>query len=207
MSDLSLNELSLDNIGSWPLFVKAGLIAFIFILILGLGYFLSFQEKYENITKLQEKEVELLITMERKQQLAANLPKYRAQLTEMKKRFGRLLMQLPGKAEIPELLEEISQKGLESGLKFQLFDPQTEIPHDFYTELPISIIVDGEFPQIAKFISKIAGMRRIVTMHDFKLYFPDPKGADNKKPIRLINGRLPLFLSITAKVYRYQTEE
>jgi type IV pilus assembly protein PilO len=207
MSEISLNEVTIDNIGSWPSVFKVVLIAVLFSLIIGLGYLLSIQEQLEELDSLRAKEVELIQTMERKQQQAANLKLYQRQLIEMRTKLGKLLKQLPGKSEIPELLEEISQTGLTSGLKFQLFDPQPEISHDFYVEVPIKIIVDGSFHQMTKFISRVANMKRIVTMHDFKLRFPNPKKAEGKKPIRLINGKLPLFLTITAKVYRYQTFE
>lgn len=205
MSEMSLSELTIDNVGSWPVFIKVILLAALFSLIIGLGYLLSFQEQLETLSSLQTKEIELLQTMGYKQQQAVNLNKYKAQLRQMESKLGALLRQLPGKSEIPELLEEISQTGLESGLKFQLFDPQPEISHDFYVEVPIQIMVDGSYAQIAKFMSKIAAMKRIVTMHDFKLRFPNPKKTEGKKPIRMINGKLPLFLNITAKVYRYQT--
>lgn len=207
MSELNLNELTLENIGSWPNPIKIAVIAILFVIIVALGYFLSFQEQMERLEGLQSTEKDLLQTMERKQQQAANLALYKAQLAEMKVKFGKLLKQLPGKSEIPELLEEISQKGIEAGLKFQLFDPQPELEHDFYVEVPIKIIIDGSFHQIATFISQIANMRRIVTLHDFNLHFPNPKRSGSQKPIRLINGRLPLFMTLTAKVYRYRTFE
>jgi len=207
MSEISLSELTVDNIGSWPIAVKAGLISVLFLTIIGLAYFFSFKEQLESLERHQTTEVELLQTMERKQQQAVNLSLYQAQLKVLQAKLGKLLLQLPSKAEISELLEEISQTGLESGLKFQLFDPQPEISHDFYVEVPINITVDGSYAQIAKFISRVASMKRIVTMHDFKLKFPNPKKAEGKKPIRMINGKLPLFLNITAKVYRYQTYE
>jgi len=207
MSDLNLSDLTLDNIGSWPLIVKAVLLVVFFSILVGLGYMLSFKEQLETLESLQSKEVELIQTMERKQQQAVNLNLYKQQLEDMKEKLGKVLHQLPGKSEIPELLEDISQTGLQAGLKFQLFDPQPEVLHDFYVEIPIKIIVDGSFQDITKFISDVANMKRIVTLHDFDLRFPDPKKETGKKPIRLINGRLPLFLTVTAKVYRYQTFE
>ena len=205
MSDLSLNELTFDNISSWPLPVKSVIIIISFVIIISLGYFLTIKDQSETLQVLRDKENQLMDTMRRRQHQAANLKLYQAQLVKMKLKFGKLLKQLPGKSEIPELLEEISQKGLKAGLKFQLFDPQPEISHDFYVEVPIKIKVDGSFHQIANFISSVANMKRIVTMHDFELNFPNPRKAESKKPLRLINGRLPLFLTITAKIYRYQS--
>lgn len=205
MADINLNELTLENVGSWPPVVKVISGIVILIVIVGLGYLLSFKSQLEQLDRLERKEKELLQVVETKQQLAANLHLYRKQLAQMQSKFGKLLKQLPGKSEIPELLEEISQIGIKSGLKFQLFDPQAEVRHDFYVEVPIKIIVDGDFHQIAEFISRVANMKRIVTMHNFELRFPDPKKTEGKKPIRLINGRLPLFMTLTAKVYRYRS--
>lgn len=201
MSDLSLSELTLENIGLWPPVVKLVTVLMVFSLTVGLAYFLSFKEQLEHLDRLHTSEVELLQTMISKQKLAANLKLYQVQLAKMQKKLGKLLQQLPGKSEIPELLEDISQTGLQAGLKFQLFDPRSEVSHDFYVEIPIKIKVDGSYEQIAKFISKVASMKRIVTIHDFKLRFPSSKA----KSIRMINGKLPLFLDLTAKVYRYQT--
>ncbi len=205
MSEISLSELTIDNIGSWPVAVKGVLMAVLFTLMMGLGYLLSFQEQLETLEGLQSREVELIQTMERKQQQAASLVLYQEQLVLMKRQLGKVLNQLPSQSELPELLEDLSQTGLSAGLKFQLFDPQPEVAHDFYVEVPIQIVVDGSYAQIANFISKVASMKRIVTLHDFKLNFPNPKKAEGKRPIRLINGKLPLFLTLTAKVYRYQT--
>lgn len=204
MTELNLNDLTLENVGSWPSIIKLVAMAVVFVLILVLGYVLSFKDQRITLRSLQDKEIELLQNMEHKQQQAANLPLLKAQLQLMQVKFGKLLKQLPGKSEIPELLEEVSRKGIEAGLKFQLFNPQQEIEHDFYIEHPIQIIVDGSYHQIADFISGVAGMSRIVTLHDFDIHFPDPRKLEGKKPIRKIDGRLPLFMTITAKTYRYR---
>lgn len=205
MSELSLNDLTFENIASWPLVIKVGLVAVFFSTIIALGYLLTIQEQSEKLSKLSKKEVELFETMTRKQYKAASLKLYQSQIVQMRVKFSQLLKQLPGKSEIPELLKEISNKGLQSGLKFQLFDPQPEILHDFYVELPIKIKVDGNYHQIADFISKVANMKRIVTMHNFDLRFIGSKSSGSSKTVRFVNGKLPLLLTITAKVYRYNS--
>jgi type IV pilus assembly protein PilO len=204
MNSVSLNELSLENIGDWPVIMKSLVMWTLVLLLLLLGYMFSFKEQMTQLDALKDKEITLRQTMEKKQQLAVNLPLYKIQLVKMRKKFGTLLKQLPPKAEIPELLEDISRTGIRAGLNFQLFDPQPEIEHDFYIELPIKIVVDGTYHQLAQFISDVAGMRRIVTLHNFNIQFPT-KSEAKKRLLRRINGRWPLIMTVTAKIYRYKT--
>lgn len=204
MKELSISELSLDNIGSWPKIYKIITIAFVAIIVLALGYFLSFKQQHEDWQRLSDKEIELRGQMEMKQQQAANLPLYRTQLGEMKEKFGALLRQLPSKTEVPSLLEDISQTGVQSGLKFLLFDPLSEVEHDFYVELPIKIKVIGSYHQLAKFISKVAALSRIVTLHDFTIMYPETKSSRKKKVALAKDGSRKLVMSMTAKIYRYQ---
>lgn len=204
MNKINFNEISLDNIGEWPILLKSILMWTVVILMLGIAYMFSFKEQIADLDALKDKEIELRQTMEMKQQLAVNLPLYKLQLEKMKVKFGALLKQLPPKTEIPELLEDISRSGIRAGLNFQLFDPQPEVEHDFYIELPIKIIVDGTFHQLAKFISDVAGMRRIVTLHNFDIKFPAVTDS-KQKLIRKINGQSPLIMTVTAKIYRYKT--
>lgn len=204
LKNINLNELSIENIGDWPILIKSLIMWTIVFVILALGYFFSFSDQMVQLDALKDKEITLRQTMEMKQQLAVNLPLYKIQLSKMQKEFGTLLKQLPPKAEIPELLEDISRTGIRAGLNFQLFDPQPEVEHDFYVEIPIKIIVDGTYHQMAQFISDVAGMRRIVTLHDFDIHFPKEEDA-KKKLLRKINGRWPLIMMITAKIYRYKS--
>ncbi len=206
MNNIDLNDLSLENIAEWPPLIKGIVMWAVIFVVLGLGYFFSFKEQLTTLEKLQRKEGELIMQMQSKQQQAVNLPLYRKQLETMQLEFGVLLKQLPAKTEIPELLEDISRTGIKDGLKFQLFDPEPEIVHDFYIEVPIRIKVDGTYEQLAKFISDIAAMKRIVTLHDFFLRFPKEKDI-KKKPMRKINGRYPLLMDMTAKIYRYKSIE
>ncbi|VAW79683.1 Type IV pilus biogenesis protein PilO, partial [hydrothermal vent metagenome] len=138
--DLSdLNELDINNIAGWPLPARIFIIALAFVGVLGLGYWLDIQDQRINLEKVEAKEVELRKTFEARAKKAANLAAYEQQLEEMKESFGAMLRQLPNKTEVAELLVDISQTGLASGLEFELFKPQAEAPKEFYAELPISI--------------------------------------------------------------------
>ncbi len=191
--DLSqLNELDLSNIANWPLPARVVVIGMIFIAVLGLGYWLDVKEQGVRLEKAEQQEAELRQTFETKARKAANLQAYEQQLAEMKETFGAMLRQLPNKTEVAELLVDISQTGLASGLEFELFKPQTEIPKEFYAELPISIRVKGDYHEFGDFISGVAALPRIVTIHDVNIERDKESG---------------LTMDILAKTYRYMDEE
>ena len=144
------------------------------------------------LEKAESKELELRQTFEAKAKKAANLAAYEQQLDEMKESFGAMLRQLPNKTEVAELLVDISQTGLASGLEFELFKPQTEVPKEFYAELPISIRVKGNYHEFGNFISGVAALPRIVTVHDINMQ----PGEDGE-----------LTMDMLAKTYRYMDEE
>ena len=133
----NLNNLSLNNIGAWPSPLKAGVIFVLCGFIVGLTYYFDTQTQLEELSAVQSKEVELKNSFETKHKKAANLDEYRQQLEEIEKSFGDLLRQLPDKTQVPELLVDVSQTGLASGLEFELFKPGNETQRDFYAELPI----------------------------------------------------------------------
>ncbi|BCA95915.1 pilus assembly protein PilO [Legionella antarctica] len=199
MNKINLSELTLDNIGQWPIPVKIGVILGVSILIVALGYWLIIKANFEQYANLQTKEVSLKSDFESKQHQASNLQAYRNQLQLMNERFGTMLKQLPAKNEMPGLLEEISKTGIGAGLKFMLFAPQPEVEHDFYVELPIKITVTGSYMQLALFLSRVAEMNRIVTLHEFSV--EGLPSADKK-----IVAEDVLVMSITAKIYRYRTQ-
>ena len=187
-----LNELDINNIASWPLPARIFVIALVFFGVLGLGYWLDTKDQRINLDKVEAKETELRQTFEAKAKKAANLAAYEQQLEEMKESFGAMLRQLPNKTEVAELLVDISQTGLASGLEFELFKPQAELPKEFYAELPISIRVKGDYHEFGTFISGMAALPRIVTVHDVNI-------APNK------DGELTMDL--LAKTYRYMDGE
>lgn len=192
--DLSqLNELDLSNIANWPLPARAFVIALIFVGVLGLGYWFDIKDQGVRLEKAEQQEQTLRSTFEAKAKKAANLAAYEQQLEEMKESFGAMLRQLPDKTEVAELLVDISQTGLAAGLEFELFKPQNEIPKDFYAELPINIRVKGDYHEFGSFISGVAALPRIVTVHDVNI----SPGKDDGK----------LTMDILAKTYRYLDED
>jgi type IV pilus assembly protein PilO len=137
----------------------------------------------------------LRVSFEQKQKKAANFSAYKAQLAEIERSFGTMLRQLPGKTEIPNLLVDISQTGLAAGLEEELFQPMDEVRRDFYAEKPIKIRLKGSYHEFGRFVSDIAALPRIVTLHDIEIAPVDKDApADD------------LVLNVTAKTYRYLDE-
>lgn len=193
---MDLNELDFSNIGEWPPMAKASLIAMGSALV-GFGwYYLITSGQVERLDRVQQEESELRESFEQKQQKAANLDGYRVQLAKMEESFGTLLRQLPDRTEVASLLVDVSQTGLAAGLEFELFQPSGEIDKDFYAELPIRVRVSGRYHQFATFISGLAALPRIVTVHDIEM--GGNRGRDG--------GSEPMLLSATVKTYRYLDE-
>ena len=186
-----LKNLDPNNPGLWPLPVQIAAFAVVFILILFGGYKLDISKQLEEITKLESKEQELKNTYETKQKKVANLDKLKEQMKEMEQSFGDMLRQLPNRTEVDALIVDISQEGLSAGLEFDLFKPGGEQPSEFYAELPINISVRGEYHQLGEFVSGIAALPRIVTIHNITI----SKSGDR------------LSMSAIAKTYRALDEE
>lgn len=186
-----LNNLDPNNIGSWPLAARAIVIALLCIALLFAGYYLHTSDQMLELDTARAKEVTLKQEFEKKQAKAASLDAYKAQMIEMQRSFGALLQQLPGKTEVADLLVDISRVGIVSGLEFELFKPEAEVPKEFYAELPIKIRVKGSYHQFGNFASGTAALPRIVTLHDLSI-------ASNAKAS---DGRM--IMEATAKTYRY----
>jgi type IV pilus assembly protein PilO len=196
MDDLS--TLDFSNIGIWPAPIKAAVIL-VFCILLGVGwYYYDTEDQLIRLEKQEQEEQALRKQFENKQAKAVNLEAYRKQLEEMKQSFGAMLRQLPNKTEVADLLVDVSQTGLAAGLEFELFDPAGEIPREFYAELPINLKVNGDYHEFGEFISGLAALPRIVTIHDIKIY---PRGGKGNQ-----RGRT-LVLEAVAKTYRYLDEE
>lgn len=188
-----LNNLTLDNIGSWPLPVKAVFVLVVCALVLGVGYWQDIGPLQDDLATAVEQETTFRQTFEFKQRKAANLVPLKAQLVDIKETFGDLLKRLPNKTEVASLLVDISQQGLASGLEFQLFKPGAEHPSDFYVELPIEIQVVGNYHAFGNFISGLSDLPRIVTSHNIHIKAAGKDGM--------------LSLDTTAKTYRYMDPE
>lgn len=194
LSEIDLNDLDFSNIANWPLAARAFVIVLIAVAVIGLGYWFDIKDQQLRLEQAEKKEGELKSDFESKARKAANLEAYEQQLEEMRQSFGTMLRQLPNKTEVADLLVDVSQSGLASGLEFDLFKPQGESPREFYAELPISIKVRGSYHEFGNFVSSVAALPRIVTLHDVAISAPD-KDA---------NGELTMEL--TAKTYRYLDE-
>jgi type IV pilus assembly protein PilO len=181
------------SVGMWPAPVKFLIATLIFVICLVAGYWFDIKALQENLQRVATEEEGLRTEFETKAVLASNLEAYRAQMVEMEEIFGDLLMQLPGKTEVPGLLEDITFTGLGSGLEFSVIQLQNEVAQEFYVELPINISVVGSFHDFGAFVSGVASLSRIVTLHDFTI------NADQ--------NRTELTMQITAKTYRYNTGE
>lgn len=190
------SNLDAENIGNWPILVRSLIVMIICAAVLGAGYYFDTMAQQEALNQVEGEEAGLWSTFETKQKKAVNLKSYKQQMIEMEESFGTMLRQLPSKNEVPELVEDITQTGLASGLSFELFKPDDERPKEFYAEKPIEVKVSGSFHSLGEFTSGIAALPRIVTIHDISVK------VDNKDKI---NRRL--IMEATAKTYRYLDDE
>jgi type IV pilus assembly protein PilO len=192
-----VRELDPNDPGRWPLPFRLGAIGLIFIVaVVLLAYLLAWKPKKPELDAARAQEQQLLTTLEVKAKKAANLDAYKAQLAEMEQSFGAMLRKLPNKTEVPNLLTDISQQGTAAGLDQKLFQPNAQNIRDFYAELPIKVRLTGSFHSIGAFVSGIAALPRIVTLHDVEI------AQLGKNP-----GSDQLQLDVTAKTYRYLDEE
>lgn len=187
-----LNELDFQDMGNWPLPAKVMAIVFLCALILFAGYWFDTKDQQAQIDRLEQTERKLKQDFRVNAGKAANLELYKQQMVEMQQSFGAMLKQLPSRTEVAELLVDISQTGLASGLEFELFQPTAEVPLEFYAELPIKLRVTGDYHEFGNFVSGVAALPRIVTLHDFAI----SPAKDGK-----------LVMEATAKTYRYLDEE
>lgn len=188
---VDLNDLDLNNVGSWPAPVKFIAGVLLLILVLGLGYNFHLKDLQSQLERQRSEEVTLKEQFSAKAFQAANLDAYKEQMQEMEVSFGALLRQLPSDTEVPGLLEDITRTGLGSGLEFEEIKLLPEVAQQFYIELPIEIKVVGTYHDLATFVSGVASLPRIVTLHDFEMV---PATAETTSQLRM---------SILAKTYRY----
>jgi type IV pilus assembly protein PilO len=186
-----LNELDFDKLAGAPLAARLIAATLLAAAIAVAGWWFDWRDQSAQLERVQAEEQTLRSTFEIRQRRAANLNAYIQQIEEMNTSFGEMLRQLPSQAEISRLLEDISQTGLASGLEFELFQPQQEVKREFYSELPVKIRVRGDYHQFGRFVSGVANLPRIVTLHDVDI-----------KPVK---GNF-LSMELTAKTYWYVEE-
>ncbi|MGD8619342.1 MAG: type 4a pilus biogenesis protein PilO [Gammaproteobacteria bacterium] len=191
--NLELDQLDLADVARWPAAARAVVILFLMAGVIFLGYWFHTKDQLLELDRVEQQELDLRVIFEKKAQQAANLEAYEQQLEEMRESFGAMLRQLPNKTEVADLLVDVSQTGLASGLEFELFQPQAENPREFYAELPIRIRVIGDYHEFGNFVSGVAALPRIVTLHNVSI----SRAGNNM-----------LSMDLTAKTYRYlETEE
>lgn len=191
-----LQNLDVNDVGRWPLAFRAAVIGLVFLGVVGLGiWFTIIKDKRPQLLRAEADQLALQTTFENKQKKAVNYDAYKAQLEQIEQSFGTMLRQLPGETEIPSLIVDISQTGLAAGLQEKLFVPQAEIPKEFYAEKPIQIRLTGSYHEIGNFVSGIAALPRIVTLHNITITPETPDTFD------------VLSMEVTAQTYRYLDEE
>jgi type IV pilus assembly protein PilO len=192
-----LRTLDPRDVGRWPLAVRGFFVVLIFVICAAVAWYLFvWNDDRPILQKAEADELDLRSQFENKQQRAANLDAYKAQLAEMERSFGAMLRQLPGRTEVPNLLVDISQTGLAAGLQEKLFQPAGEQSKGFYAELPIKIRLVGTYHEFGTFVSGIAALPRIVTLHDIQI-----------APVEKTSGFDQLQLDLTAKTYRYLDDD
>lgn len=191
-----LQSLDVNEPGRWPLPFRIAAVILVLVGVSAFGiYMYVVKQDIPALDNVQRQETDLRATFEDKQRRAANFDAYRTQLAEIERSFGTMLRQLPGRTEVDNLLVDISQTGRGAGLEEDLFRPLGEIQRDFYAELPIEIRLTGSFHELGAFVSGIAALPRIVTLHNIKITTNDRESFDE------------LTLDVTAKTYRYLEEE
>ena len=192
---MNLDEINWDfnEAGNWPTAIKIAAIVLVSVILLGAWVYFDTLDQWDDLKKIEQKETALKKTFERKQAKAVNLDAYKQQLSDMQEQFGAMLQQLPNKTQIADLLVDVSQAGLASGLEFSLFQPSGEKRKDFYAEKPIKLTVVGSYHEFGEFVSNLAALPRIVTLHNVSLT-PAGKGGQ-------------MTMNATAKTYRYLDED
>ena len=197
-----LRGLDTKNVGGWPTWVYGFMCVLIASAIIGLGTWRLIQPKRVELEAARAQEQTLKTEFETKQKKVANLDAYKEQLARMQREFGDMLRQLPSKAEIANLLNDISQTRVAAGLEEELFEPKPEVQKEFYAEVPNALNVVGSYHEIATFVSGVSALPRIVTLHDITIA-PKNKLEPAAKGTKAAEGPPDLEMKLTAKTFRY----
>jgi type IV pilus assembly protein PilO len=196
LREVDFDDLSMENLGTWPTPIKVLVWLLAFAAILAAGYFMVVKAQQELLAQEQTREVDLRKLYERRAEEAANLEAYRVQMAEIEKNFGVLLSQLPEDTEVPGLLDDISNVGVNNGLVLDFIGLQPEQRKEFYVELPITIEATGTYHDFGAFVSGVSSLPRIVTLHDFNIVREKARG----------NQAGELKMEVLAKTYRYKDD-
>ena len=189
LNEIDINDLDFENIGTWPIAGRVVVWLLLAVLVAGGGYWFLIQPQIDQLVAAEAAEVNKRRTFESMAAQASSVDVYRAQLVEIEQSFSALLSQLPSQTEVPGLLDDISESGINSGLSFKNIQLRPEQVREFYVELPIQITVSGGYHDMGTFVSGVAGLSRIVTLHNFEISGSNPSD---------------LKMDITASTYRYK---
>jgi type IV pilus assembly protein PilO len=192
MNNIDLKDINFKTSGSWPKQLKYAVCLFVIFIIILLAWVLMIKSKRDEMITLENEEVSLKLDFENKQARASNLEPLKQQLAQMEVVLQQMLRQLPSKNEMPDLIVDVSQQALASGISNELFQPGAEELKEFYAEKPIAIRMVGGYHQFGAFMSGVASLPRVVimTMHDISL---KPRGTNSDV----------LEMAGTIKTYRY----
>ena len=194
LQNFDWNNLSdIETIGVWPGIVKIIIAVVLLVVCLGAGFWFDIRNLQAELTRWENEETTLRTEFEQKAVMAANLEEYKEQTVLMEEAFSELLRQLPSQTEVPDLVDDITETGLGSSLAFSRIELASEVAQEFYIEQPILVEVLGNYHDFGTFVSGVASLPRIVTLHD--------------SSIVPVNNRSALQMTITAKTYRYRTED
>ena len=191
---MNLSEINWDikSAGTWALPVRAAIMLIVCVAVVGIGVYFDTLDQLARIKSAEDKETALTSEFEEKQKKAVNLQDYEDQLTQIESLLEKMIRQMPTEEEVADLIIDISQTGMASGLEFKLFKPDTPLRKDFYSELPINIQVIGSYEQLGLFVSGLAALPRIVTLHNVNIA---PEVKDGK-----------LLMSAVVKTYNEGTD-
>lgn len=192
IKNFDLNNIDFNRAGVWPLPGKIFVCVLLVAVVLLFTYYFWVSDLKNELASVAAKEAGLKETFKNKSYEAANLDAYKAQMEEMNATFAKLLSRLPQKTEIAGLLEDIGAKGRESGLTINSLGIRPEVTSEYYIEVPIGINVKGGYHDLGGFVSGVAALPRIVTLHDFSISRSRSQ---------------TLEMDILAKTYRYKVIE
>jgi len=200
LGSIDLSKLDvLRPILPFPLWQKAAALAGGFVVIVGLYVYLGWLPLYEEIEQVQSNVNDQQQVLIKNRRLAANLPRKQKEYAQLEKQLSVALKMLPQKSQIPDLLEGVSRAGTDSGLFFKIFKPTSEVPKQFYAEVPVQVEIAGTYRQLMTFLKRVGEMPRIVDVKSLKI------DLDNAmlKERGTSSGQLPLDISGLAVTYRF----
>jgi type IV pilus assembly protein PilO len=204
---MNLNELTLDNIGSWPIAARGLLLGLICIVIFGLFFTFDVKPLRAKLSQAIIDESTLRTTYQVKYSQIVNQSAYQQQTAELEGYIHSIIAQLPEQLDVPGLIADISKAGSQASLQFNYIKPLKPIAHEYYVELPIDISVNGNYMQLADFITRLAGMQRIVTLNDFDITRVQPTTGINNMAGSLTPAKTLLVMQLTIKTYKQNTEK